>query len=257
MLKPPHPAAVGGYLAAMLINPNNHALDGGPATAQMEKEVVGAAGRDVRLRPTHLGHLTTSGTIANLEALFVARELHPAAGSPTARRRTTRTAGCAACSASRAPRCRSTRGPDGPRRPGRAAGRRARSAPWSLTAGTTGLGAVDRCTRSWRCAAARRARARRRGVRRVLHAAGRRGRSGRARPGAVAGHRRLRLGRGRPAQARAAAVRLRRGAVRRSGRRAVLPARLAVHVLHLRRAAPRRDQPGVLARGRERRRRCG
>ena len=40
MLKPPHPAAVAGYLATMLINPNNHALDGGPATAQMEKEVV-------------------------------------------------------------------------------------------------------------------------------------------------------------------------------------------------------------------------
>jgi hypothetical protein len=33
MLKPPHPAAVVGYLSAMLINPNNHALDGGPATA--------------------------------------------------------------------------------------------------------------------------------------------------------------------------------------------------------------------------------
>src|SRR6056300_1186249 len=35
MLKPPHPVAVVGYLAAMLINPNNHALDGGPATAAM------------------------------------------------------------------------------------------------------------------------------------------------------------------------------------------------------------------------------
>ena len=34
MLKPPHPAAVAGYLAAMLVNPNNHALDGGPATAR-------------------------------------------------------------------------------------------------------------------------------------------------------------------------------------------------------------------------------
>jgi glutamate/tyrosine decarboxylase-like PLP-dependent enzyme len=29
---------------------------------------------------THLGHLTTSGTIANLEALYVARELHPGKG---------------------------------------------------------------------------------------------------------------------------------------------------------------------------------
>ncbi|MEU6274759.1 aminotransferase class I/II-fold pyridoxal phosphate-dependent enzyme [Streptomyces populi] len=79
MLKPPHPAAVVGYLTAMLINPNNHALDGGPATAAMEREVVarlaGMFGYD-----THLGHLTTSGTIANLEALFVARELHPGRG---------------------------------------------------------------------------------------------------------------------------------------------------------------------------------
>ena len=79
MLKPPHPAAVVGYLTAMLINPNNHALDGGPATAAMEREVVGQLatmfGYD-----THLGHLATSGTIANLEALFVARELHPGRG---------------------------------------------------------------------------------------------------------------------------------------------------------------------------------
>ena len=79
MLKPPHPAAVAGYLAAMLINPNNHALDGGPATAAMEKEVV--AQLAVMFGFTeHLGHLTTSGTIANLEALYVARELHPSLG---------------------------------------------------------------------------------------------------------------------------------------------------------------------------------
>jgi len=76
MLKPPHPAAVLGYTTAMLINPNNHALDGGPATAQLEKEVVARIatmfGYD-----DHLGHLTSSGTIANLEALWVARESHP------------------------------------------------------------------------------------------------------------------------------------------------------------------------------------
>jgi glutamate/tyrosine decarboxylase-like PLP-dependent enzyme len=76
MLKPPHPAAVLGYTTAMLINPNNHALDGGPATAAMEKEVVARIatmfGYD-----DHLGHLTSSGTIANLEALWVARESHP------------------------------------------------------------------------------------------------------------------------------------------------------------------------------------
>jgi glutamate/tyrosine decarboxylase-like PLP-dependent enzyme len=79
MLKPPHPAAVVGYVTAMLVNPNNHALDGGPATARMEKETVARLAGMFGLA-THLGHLTTSGTIANLEALYVARELHPGHG---------------------------------------------------------------------------------------------------------------------------------------------------------------------------------
>ncbi|MBP2327672.1 glutamate/tyrosine decarboxylase-like PLP-dependent enzyme [Kibdelosporangium banguiense] len=79
MLKPPHPAAVVGYLTTMLINPNNHALDGGPATATMEREVVQQLAEMFGYE-THLGHLTTSGTIANLEALFVARSLHPSLG---------------------------------------------------------------------------------------------------------------------------------------------------------------------------------
>lgn len=78
MLKPPHPAAVLGYLAAMLVNPNNHALDGGRATASMEKEVVTELARMFGVEGDgFLGHLTASGTIANLEALWVARELHP------------------------------------------------------------------------------------------------------------------------------------------------------------------------------------
>ncbi|MEV0899244.1 aminotransferase class I/II-fold pyridoxal phosphate-dependent enzyme [Actinoplanes sp. NPDC049802] len=79
MLKPPHPAAIAGYLAALQINPNNHALDGGPATARMEKEVVAQLATMFGFGE-HLGHLTTSGTIANLEALFVARESHPGLG---------------------------------------------------------------------------------------------------------------------------------------------------------------------------------
>jgi glutamate/tyrosine decarboxylase-like PLP-dependent enzyme len=79
MLKPPHPAAVVGYLTTMLINPNNHSLDGGPATARMERESIAQLAAMFGL-DTHLGHLTTSGTIANLEALFVARELHPGRG---------------------------------------------------------------------------------------------------------------------------------------------------------------------------------
>jgi glutamate/tyrosine decarboxylase-like PLP-dependent enzyme len=76
MLKPPHPAAILGYTTAMLINPNNHALDGGPATAQMEKEIVARIATMFGFEQ-HLGHLTSSGTIANLEALWAARESHP------------------------------------------------------------------------------------------------------------------------------------------------------------------------------------
>jgi glutamate/tyrosine decarboxylase-like PLP-dependent enzyme len=79
MLKPPHPAAVIGYLTAMLINPNNHALDSSRATSQMEKEVIAQLAQMFGFA-THLGHLTSSGTIANLEALYVARELHPGRG---------------------------------------------------------------------------------------------------------------------------------------------------------------------------------
>jgi glutamate/tyrosine decarboxylase-like PLP-dependent enzyme len=45
----------------------------------MEKEVVSELATMFGFGP-HLGHLTTSGTIANLEALFVARELHPGRG---------------------------------------------------------------------------------------------------------------------------------------------------------------------------------
>ncbi len=76
MLKPPHPAAVIGYTAAMLLNPNNHALDGGPSTARLEREVVDQLAGMLGVEP-HLGHLTSSGTIANLEALWVAREERP------------------------------------------------------------------------------------------------------------------------------------------------------------------------------------
>ncbi len=79
MLKPPHPAAAAAYLMAMLINPNNHALDGGPATAALEREAVAAIAAMFHYPEAFLGHLTSSGTIANLEALFVARELRPGA----------------------------------------------------------------------------------------------------------------------------------------------------------------------------------
>ena len=79
MLKPPHPVAVAAYLAAMILNPNNHALDSSPATSPMEVEVMRSLGAMFGLPEQALGHLTSSGTIANLEALWVARELAPGA----------------------------------------------------------------------------------------------------------------------------------------------------------------------------------
>ena len=76
MLKPPHPVARIAYAMSLWINPNNHALDGGRASSAMEKEcIVDLAAMFGWKKP--LGHLTGGGTMANLEALWVAGRLHP------------------------------------------------------------------------------------------------------------------------------------------------------------------------------------
>jgi tyrosine decarboxylase/aspartate 1-decarboxylase len=76
MLKPPHPMARLAYALAMWINPNNHALDGGRASSAMEKEAVAEIAGMFGWKE-FLGHLCGGGTMANLEALWVAGELHP------------------------------------------------------------------------------------------------------------------------------------------------------------------------------------
>ena len=76
MLKPPHPVARLAYSLAMYINPNNHALDGGRATSALEKEAVAEIAAMFGWN-TFLGHLCGGGTMANLEALWVAGQLHP------------------------------------------------------------------------------------------------------------------------------------------------------------------------------------
>jgi tyrosine decarboxylase / aspartate 1-decarboxylase len=74
MLKPPHPVARAAYALAMKLNPNNHALDGGRASSAMEveavREIAGMFGWT-----DYLGHLTSSGTFANLEALWMAGQI--------------------------------------------------------------------------------------------------------------------------------------------------------------------------------------
>jgi glutamate/tyrosine decarboxylase-like PLP-dependent enzyme len=78
MLKPPHPIARAAYALAMWINPNNHALDGGRASSAMEKEAVAAIARMFGWEAC-LAHLCGGGTMANLEALWVAGRLRPGA----------------------------------------------------------------------------------------------------------------------------------------------------------------------------------
>ncbi|MEX0602044.1 MAG: aminotransferase class V-fold PLP-dependent enzyme, partial [Bacteroidota bacterium] len=79
MLKPPHPVARLAYALALWINPNNHALDGGRASSAMEKEAVAGLAAMFGWK-NHLGHLCSGGTMANLEALWVAGRLLPGKG---------------------------------------------------------------------------------------------------------------------------------------------------------------------------------
>jgi tyrosine decarboxylase / aspartate 1-decarboxylase len=76
MLKPPHAIARLAYALAMWINPNNHALDGGRASSAMEREAVAELAEMFGWK-THLGHLCSGGTMANLEALWVSGRLRP------------------------------------------------------------------------------------------------------------------------------------------------------------------------------------
>src|SRR4029450_711392 len=112
-------------------------------TGAMEKEVVGDLAAMFGLPGDTLGHLTSSGTIANLEALWVARQLAPGrAVAHSAEAHYTHARMCEVLGVESAPA------------PADAAGRMARDAREPLlasgrvgtvvlTAGTTGLGAVD------------------------------------------------------------------------------------------------------------------
>jgi glutamate/tyrosine decarboxylase-like PLP-dependent enzyme len=76
MLRPPHPLARAAYALAMTINPNNHARDGGRVSSEMEIEAVREIAAIFGWKD-FLGHLTSGGTFANLEALWVAGQLAP------------------------------------------------------------------------------------------------------------------------------------------------------------------------------------
>ncbi len=67
-------ASLIGYFATMLYNPNNVAAEGSPVTSRLELEVAAQLAAMIGYDPVRQwGHLCSGGTIANIEALWVAR----------------------------------------------------------------------------------------------------------------------------------------------------------------------------------------
>lgn len=69
-------ASMVGYVATMLYNPNNVAVEASPVTTRLELEVGAQLASMVGYDPKRSwGHLTSGGTVANFEALWVARNV--------------------------------------------------------------------------------------------------------------------------------------------------------------------------------------
>jgi len=69
-------ASLVGYFATMLYNPNNVAAEASPVTTRMELEVADQLARMIGYdTERQWGHLTSGGTVANFEALWVARNV--------------------------------------------------------------------------------------------------------------------------------------------------------------------------------------
>jgi len=75
-------ASQAAYFAAMLYNPNNVSGEVAPVTTRLEGEVAKQLSEMIGYDPSRCwGHLTSGGTIANFEALWIARNVlyHPVA----------------------------------------------------------------------------------------------------------------------------------------------------------------------------------
>lgn len=69
-------ASLVGYFATMLYNPNNVAAEGSPVTTRLELEVAAQLAAMVGYDPDRQwGHLCSGGTVANMEALWIARNV--------------------------------------------------------------------------------------------------------------------------------------------------------------------------------------
>jgi glutamate/tyrosine decarboxylase-like PLP-dependent enzyme len=69
-------ASLIGYFAAMLYNPNNVAAEASPVTTRLELDVAAQLARMIGYDPDRQwGHITSGGTVANFEAIWVARNV--------------------------------------------------------------------------------------------------------------------------------------------------------------------------------------
>ena len=257
MLKPPAAIAWAAYATTMLLNPNNHALDGGPATAEMEKDAVAQLAAMFGLRAAPRPPDRVGDDREPRGALGRARAAPGRARSSRAPTPTTRTRACRPCSARGTRRCRRTpTGASTSTRSPRACAPAA-SAPSSPRPARPALGAVDDVAAIADLCAEHGAR---------LHV-----------DAAYGGFFTLLADGGAPGVAAApfAAIARADSVVVDPHKHGLQPygcgcvlfadpsvgppvrARLAVHVLHVGRPAPRRDQPGVLARRARPPPRCG
>lgn len=65
--------SIAGYFAAMLYNPNNVSWEAAPVTVRLELEAAQLIARMLGYGPESWAHLTSCGTIANIESLWIAR----------------------------------------------------------------------------------------------------------------------------------------------------------------------------------------
>lgn len=67
--------SIAGYFAAMLYNPNNVSPEAAPVTVRLELEAARLLSRMLGYGPDAWGHLAGGGTVANFEALWIARSV--------------------------------------------------------------------------------------------------------------------------------------------------------------------------------------
>lgn len=68
--------AIAGYFATMLYNPNNVTSEAAPVTVRLELEACEMISRMLGYGNDSWSHLTSGGTVANLEAIWIARSVN-------------------------------------------------------------------------------------------------------------------------------------------------------------------------------------